>query len=250
MVKRGTPLPKKLKSDAIVEAFLELRFDGKDLPEVFFGRFVDHPNWKGWEQRLLPAYNIPPQFRSIDPNVKFAPTIELVEKESKAVLRIGPSVVSYHRQVPYVGWEKFKPELERVTTTLFETRKDAIITRLGLRYMNSLRPNLHGIAALTDLDVEMTVSGDAILKAANLNFTNPLGKESACTVRIATPEFILGIIPADTSVFVDVDVFTNEGFKTADKKIVDEWVEFAHTQEKTEFFRLFKQPTIDKLREE
>jgi uncharacterized protein (TIGR04255 family) len=251
MVKRGTPLPKKLKCDAIVEALLELRFDGKDdLPEVFIGRFVDHRNWKGWVQRTLPAYNIPAQFRSVVPNVKFAPIIELVENESKAVLRIGPSVVSFHRQAPYVGWEKFKPELERVTAALFETIKDVLVTRLGLRYMNSLRPNLHGIAALTDLDVEMTVSGDAISKAANLNFTTQLGKESACAVRIATPEFILGNLPADTSVYVDVDVFTNEGFKTADNKTVDEWVEFAHTQEKTEFFRLFKQPVLDKLREE
>lgn len=250
MVKRGTQLPKKLKCDAIVEALVELRFESKGLAEVLIGKFVDHPNWKGWEQRQLPAYNLPPQLRTLDPNVQFAPIIELVDNENKTVLRIGPFVVSYHRQAPYVGWEKFKPELDRVSATLFETANDLVIKRLGLRYMNSLRPNLHGIAALTDLDLKMTVSEDAILKAANLNFTTQLGKQSACTVRIATPEFVLGIIPADTRVYIDVDVFTNEGFTTTDKKAVDEWVEFAHTQEKTEFFRLFTQSTIDKLQEE
>jgi uncharacterized protein (TIGR04255 family) len=250
MVKRGTALPKKLKYDAIVEALLELRFESKGLPEIFLGRFIDHSNWTGWVQRQLPAYNIPPQLRSIDPNVQFAPIIELIGQDSKAVLRIGPSVVSYHRQAPYVGWEKFKPELERVASTLFDTTKDVVIKRLGLRYMNALRPNLHGISGLTDLDVKMTVSEEAISKAANLNFTTELGRDSACIVRIATPDFILGIIPADTSVYIDVDVFTREGFKTTDRKLVAEWVDFAHTEEKTEFFRLFTQTTIDKLREE
>lgn len=250
MVRRGAELPKKLKSDAIVEAVLELRFESAALPEVFLGRFVDHSNWRGWVQRTLPAYNIPAQFRSLDPNVQYAPVVELLEGNSKAVLRIGPSVVSFHRQAPYVGWQKFRPELERVAATLFETNKDVAIKRLGLRYMNCLRPQLHGITALTDLDVQMMVSGEAVAKSANLNFTVQLGSDSVCTVRIATLDFVTGNIPADTSVYIDVDVYTKEGFKTNNKKNVDEWVEFAHTQEKTEFFRLFTQPTIDSLRED
>jgi len=250
MVKRATPLPIKLKCDAIVEALLEFRFESQLLPDIFIGRFADRESWQGWAQNLLPAYNLPPQLRTIDPNVQYAPTIELVDKEGARVLRIGPSVISYHRKAPYVGWAKFKPELEQVTAALFGAAKDAVIKRLGLRYMNSLRQNVHGIAALTDLDLKMTVSEDAITKAANLNFTTQFEKQTACTVRIATPEFVIGVLPADTSVYIDVDVYTSEGFATKDKKVVDEWVEFAHTQEKTEFFHLFKQSTIDKLREE
>jgi uncharacterized protein (TIGR04255 family) len=250
MVKRGTALPKKLTNDAIVEAVLELRFESTGLPEVFFGRFIDHSNWRGWQQRLLPAYNLPPQFRSLDPNVQYAPVIELLGQDAKAILRIGPSVVSFHRQAPYVGWEKFRPELERVTATLFGTNTEVMVKRLGLRYMNSLRPHLHGISALTDLDIKMSVSGEAIATSANLNFMTKLGNESTCTVRVATPDFLMGNIPPDTTVYIDVDVYTNDGFKTTSKKTVDEWIEFAHTQEKTEFFRLFPQPIIDKLREE
>src|SRR5208337_1279466 len=63
MVKPGTALPKKLKCDAIVEALLEWRFESKGLWEVFLGRFADHRNWKGWAQRTLPAYSLPPQLR-------------------------------------------------------------------------------------------------------------------------------------------------------------------------------------------
>lgn len=250
MVKRGTSLPKKLRNDAIVEAVLELRFEAKGLAEVFFGRFIDHSNWEGWQQRQLPAYNIPAQFRSLDPNVQYAPVIELVGADSKALLRIGPSVVSFHRQAPYVGWKKFRPELEKVITALFETNRDVTVKRLGLRYLNSLRPELHGVSALTDLDVKMTVSDEAIIGSANLNFMTTLGNESTCIVRIATPDFLAGKIPPDTSVFIDVDVYTDEGFRTTSKRTVNDWIEFAHTEEKAEFFRLFRQEMIDKLQEE
>jgi len=249
MVKRGTALPKKLKNDAIVEAVVELRFESQGLPEVFIGRFIDHKNWSAWTQRQLPAYNLPAQVRTLDPNMQFAPTIELADNENKTLLRIGPYVVSFHRQAPYIGWEKFKPELERVTATLVEATKDVTIKRLGLRYLNALRPDLHGIAALTDLDIKITVSEEVIAKAANLNFTAPVGRDSSCTVRIATPELVVGI-PAGTSVFIDVDVSTNPGFTTKEKKAADEWIEFAHSQEKIEFFRLFTKSTIDNLREE
>jgi len=249
MVKRGTALPKKLKNDAIVEAVVELRFESQGLPEVFIGRFIDHRNWSAWTQRQLPAYNLPAQVRALDPNLQIAPTIELADNENKTVLRIGPSIVSFHRQAPYIGWEKFKPELERVTARLFEVTKDVTIKRLGLRYLNALRPDLHGIGALTDLDIKMTVSEEVIAKAANLNFTTPVGRDSCCTVRIATPDLVVGI-PAGTSVFIDVDVSTNPGFTTKEKTVADEWIEFAHSQEKIEFFRLFTKSTIDNLREE
>lgn len=249
MVKRGTELPKKLKNDAIVEALLELRFESKGTPEVFFGRFIDHQNWRDWTERKLPAYNLPAQIRSFDPNFQFAPVIELVDEQNKTILRIGPSVVSYHRQAPYVGWEKFKPELDKFAATLFETAKDAVVRRIGLRYLNALQPNVHGIRGLTNLDLAITVSGDSVSDEANLNFAMQLERDSTCIVRIATPQFLQGPKPEGTSVFVDVDVFTKEGFQTRDKNAVNAWVEFAHTQEKAHFFGLFKQETIDRLRE-
>jgi uncharacterized protein (TIGR04255 family) len=250
MVKRGIPLPKKLKYDAIIEAVFELRFDIKEISEVFFGRFIDRDKWKGWQQRQLPAYNIPAQFRSIDPNIKYAPIIELIDNESKAILRLGPSVVSYHRQAPYIGWEKFKPELIGVIASLFGAAPGIVTKRLGLRYMNALRPGLHNVRGVADLDIQMSVFEDVISRSVNLNFITKLEKNSSCAVRIATPEFIQGVIPADTSVFVDVDVYTDEGFSAVEKKPVEEWIEFAHTQEKIEFFHLFGQATIDKLKEE
>ena len=251
MVKRGTDAPRKLTNDAIIEALLEVRFQTKSIfPEVFIGRFLDTDPWRNWQQRQLPAYNIPAQIRTLEPNIQFSPIIEVAEPAGKALLRVGTSVVSYHRKAPYVGWEKFKPELLRVINALFKASSGLIVRRLGFRYLNSLRSKLHGIRSIADLDLKMTVAEDPIEKYVNLNFTVPLEHASSCAVRIATPELIQGPIPEDTTVFVDVDVYTNEGFSTTEKKMVDDWIEFAHEQEKKEFFHLFKQSTIDVLREE
>jgi uncharacterized protein (TIGR04255 family) len=250
MVKRGTAVPKKLKDDSIVEAVFEIRFDTAIIPEILIGRFIDNEKWAAREQRQLPAYNIPAQLRSIDPNIKFSPIIELGEPNTKSILRLGPSVVSYHQQAPYVGWAIFKPELLNVINTLFRaTKGEIVVKRLGLRYMNALRPVVHFVNSIADLDMQLAVSEEPVANSVNVNYTITVGQDTSCTVRIATKDFVQGALPEDTSVYLDVDVFTNEGFGTKHEQGVGEWVEFAHTQEKAEFFHLFKQELIDKLRE-
>lgn len=248
MVRRGTLLPAKLKDDAILEALLELRFETITFPEVFLGRLVDHKSWKSFTQRRLPAYEIPSQLRQSDPNLRYTPTIELIGANSKAALRIGPSVISYHRVSPYVGWQTFKPELLQVVESLFATAENLKVNRMGLRYLNSLTRDRHNIGSIGDLHLRLQIADEDIINSVNINFSTSSGDNSLCTVRIATKEFVQGT-PQDTSVFIDVDVFTKEGFMTSDRAEVDEWIEFAHAHEKTEFFHLFTQETIDKLKE-
>lgn len=249
MVRRGTALPTKLKNDAILEALLELRFESSTFFEVFLGRLVDHNFWKEFKQRRLPAYEIPAQVRQIDPIWQHAPIIELIGPDSKAALRIGPSVISYHRTNPYIGWQKFKPELLQVVESLFNTAENPRVKRMGLRYLNSLTRERHYIGSIADLDLRLKIADQDIIQGTNINFITSSGDNSSCTVRIATKEFVQGSIPQETSVFIDVDVFTKEGVTTSDQAAVKEWIEFAHGYEKTEFFQLFTQEIIDKLKE-
>jgi uncharacterized protein (TIGR04255 family) len=197
----------------------------------------------------LPAYELPAQLRQIDANLRHAPIIELIGAESKAALRIGPSVISYRRTSPYVGWQKFKPELLQVVESLFATTENTRVTRMGIRYLNSLTRDRHFIGSIADLDLRLKIAEDDITDSANINFITSPGNNSSCAVRIATKEFVQGSIPQDTSVFIDVDVFTKEGFMTSDQTAVKEWIEFAHGIEKREFFHLFTQESIDKLKE-
>jgi uncharacterized protein (TIGR04255 family) len=151
--------------------------------------------------------------------------------------------------MPYVGWERFQPELQETVSLLFQKASGLVIRRLGLRYLNALRHDLHGIASISDLDLEIKVASQRVPGNVNLNFTVDVGSDTACTVWIATTEFIQGKLPPDTSVYVDVDVFTKEGFETKEREAVESWVATAHTKEKEQFFRLLTDRSIDELEE-
>ena len=80
--------------------------------------------------------------------------------------------------------------------------------------MNALRADLHSIKSVLDLDLTLTVADERVSSNVNINFTNTVDGDSLCTVRIATPEFVQGPVPPNTSLYVDVDVFTKEGFRS------------------------------------
>ena len=243
----GKPVPKKLKNDAIVEAILELRFDTVTIPEILFGRLADYEPWKELAQQKLPIYEVPAALRQVDPNLRFQAIFELCGPQR--AIRIGPQVISYHRMVPYIGWERFRPELEETITGLFDRANGLVIRRLGLRYLNALSPDLHGITSISDLDLEIKVASRRVEGNVNLNFTMDVTSATACTVRVATTEFVQGKLPPNTSVYVDVDVFTKDGFETRERKAVEDWVTAAHDNEKEQFFRLLTDRSIEALKE-
>lgn len=247
----ATQLPQKLEHDAIIEAIVELRFDvtdGSTIPEVFFGRLVDHPTWKGFQQRRLPEAELPPSLRRADPNLRYRPVLHLVEPDGPRSLRIGPQVLSYHRAAPYIGWERFFPELKEVVSELFKKVDELTIRRIGLRYVNALTSTLHGINVISDLNLTLHVSDEVITDSLNVNYSTVVSKYIQYTVRVATKEVVKGNIPDSTSAIIDVDVYTTDAFSASDSTAVIEWIDAAHQVEKEQFFRLLKPDTIDALK--
>ena len=114
--------------------------------------------------------------------------------------------------------------------------------------MNALRLDLHGIPSINHLDLKVQIGGVNFSGNMNVNFTTDVGRETASTVRVATPGFVNGKLPPSSSVYVDVDVFT-KGIQSVDESAVMEWMEFAHTKEKEQFFSLLTDQTIDSLKE-
>jgi uncharacterized protein (TIGR04255 family) len=242
-------IPERLKHDAIVEAILEIRFDTSTIPEVLIGRLADYGDWKEFKQHRLPAYEIPEPVRQLDANLRFTPIFELRDEPGNRAVRIGSKVLSYHQRAPYVGWSKFKPELINAVDGLFQTTPGITVKRLGFRYVNALRSDLHRIRSISDLDLRIAVEGNALGGSVNLNYYAEIDDETRCIVRVASKEFVTGATPESTSVVADVDVFTKEPFKTKDSEAVKTWLEVAHSGEKREFFRLLSQDTINLLTE-
>ena len=249
MSKRGSLIPEKLKNDAIVEAIFELRFKTTTQPEFLVVRLADHEPWRSFSQARLPAHSIPENIRQADANFTFQPTFELSEPTKQRAVRIGPNVLSYHLREPYVGWARFKQELQGATRKLFESAEHLVVNRLGLRYVNSLSSKLHGIDNIAGLDLSLSVAGAPLSAKVNLNFFSPSHEASEGAVRIASPEFVIPQIPNGGSVLVDIDIFTKAGFEETGVERVLDWLEHAHTAEKEEFFCLLTDETIARLKE-
>jgi hypothetical protein len=82
-----------------------------------------------------------------------------------------------------------------------------------------------------------------------VNYMNEHERDTQSVVRIATPDFVIGTVPASATLMIDVDVSTKIGFKATAVGAVRDWAEFAHEEEKAQFFRLLKPETIEALRE-
>lgn len=248
MVARGSPLPAKLQRDAIVEAIFEIRFDTVTLAEVLAGRLSDTPSYKGYEQRRLPAADLPAGLRESNEQLRFQSTIEFVHPSKRRSVRVGPHVLSCHRLSPYVGWETFRPELEEAIDALYSKTENIAVTRLGLRYINALTPAHHLIRSVADLDLGINIANEALAGSLNLNFMIDVSGDTRCTVRIATKEFAHGTLPPETAILVDVDVGTTDAFESKGAADVKDWAHFAHAKEKEEFFHLLKAETVEQLR--
>lgn len=248
MVARGNPLPTKLQRDAIVEAIFEIRFNTTTLSEVLAGRLSDTASYKGFQQRRLPAADLPAGLRESNEQLRFQATIEFVHPSNRRSVRIGPHVLSCHRLSPYVGWETFRPELEEAIEALYSKAESIEVNRLGLRYINALTTAHHFIRNVKDLDLGISIANEALAGSLNLNFMTEVSNDTLCTVRIATKEFAHGTLPPETAILVDVDVGTTSAFSAKGAADVKNWANFAHAKEKEEFFHLLKAETVEQLR--
>jgi uncharacterized protein (TIGR04255 family) len=232
--------------DAIIEALLEIRFEMTGIPEVLFGRMADSPQWKGFQKRNMPAYNIPAQMRTLDPGLRYQPILEMVDSAESptCALRIGPQVLSFHNLNRYMGWQQFQLELEKAVASLFKSADGISVQRLGLRYLNALRSDVHRISSIADMNIRTTVAGAQLQSSLNVNFLKRPSDKSIAAVKIATKDLVAGFnIPESTTVFVDVDVYTPEGYATRDQAEINRWIADAHEQEKDEFFNLLTPET-------
>ena len=151
-------LPAKLKHDAIVEAVVEVRFelDSSFVPEIFIGRFADNAPWRSFRPARLVTADIPARLRQTDPTLRYMPSIEMTSQDGGIVLRIGPSSVAYIRRAPYPGWtNSFGNELRNVVERLYQVAPAVPVTRLGIRYVNALRSDLHVIKGIGDLAISV-----------------------------------------------------------------------------------------------
>jgi len=242
-------IPTKLKHDAIMEAVFEIRFHSSDLPEVVVGRLADREEWAAFSKSQQPISNLPAQFRRADPNLRFEPLLQLQDQTSGRLVRIGEQVISYHVMAPYCGWTQFHNELDALISWLFKRFTDFKVLRLGLRYIDALRSDLHSITDLSSLNLKVSVGEKEIGENFMLHFFESLSDSHDQIIRVTSKKFVSGPIPDGATVVTDIDIFTPDSYETCSAGYVGDWLNKAHAFGKTSFFNLLPEAVLQALAE-
>jgi hypothetical protein len=118
---------------------------------------------------------------------------------------------------------------------------------MGLRYVNAMSKGRHLISGIKDLQLKVSAGDADLIEDVNLNYQLRLSEEHLAMVRVAAPSFVAGPTPPESTVFVDIDVFTPQHFETMDSKHVSNWIRRAHDYEKEQFFRLIPDALLQQL---
>ena len=113
-----------------------------------------------------------------------------------------------------------------------------------------MRSDAHGIGSIDDIALSISVADDRLSNSLNLNFKLHVGTEFETMSRIASVDLAEGNVPENTTVIVDVDVYTSKNYSTRDADSVKKWVFEAHDKEKECFFIVLGNEATERLRED
>jgi hypothetical protein len=90
------------------------------------------------------------------------------------------------------------------------------------------------------------VGKDKITGSLGINYTRSF-PDHMVTVRVATPDQVVGNIPPGFSILCDIDVTTKPENTITELTAALEWIEIAHKLEKAEFFSILPDEIIKKI---
>ena len=118
-----------------------------------------------------------------------------------------------------------------------------------MRYVNALKSDKHGIKGIGDLAIGVSINRKPLSDHLNLNFKSGVGGNFETITRIASIDMAEGIIPENSTVIVDIDVYTGSTFRANDVTEVRTWIVQAHEHEKDAFFAVLGEENMERLRE-
>jgi uncharacterized protein (TIGR04255 family) len=214
---------------------------------VVIGKLVSGSDFSGYSSVRLPIADLPAAIRDADANLRFQPTLQLQRMSPGEVVKVGARVISIHNLAPYVGWGGFEVRIEAMVSALERALGEIHVSRLGLRYINSLSP-AQGFRDIEDVNILLEVAGERPSKEFTTTYRSYSEQNLASQVIVASPSFVAGTPPAGSVAFVDVDIFsrTSPGKMTGGD--IQAWFNSAHDLEKNEFFKLWRPGTLAEQR--
>lgn len=236
-------MPLKIKNCPIEEAVFEVRFSSIFPSEAVFGVFyqIINQNFSGAQLIPQPILQLPEAVRQSDPNLTYQSHHRL--QLGNQGISIGPKVLAFSNQKPYIGWLEWSTFIERVVRQLISSRVFGVIERTGLRYINFFEQQLFDIANVevkvidSHLDSQSTTVRSEIL---DQGFIKVLQLANNVTINSAGKTY--------TGSALDIDILRNLGVENdAFGVALSDVMEALHSKEKELFFNILKQDYVETL---
>jgi len=238
-------LPIRLELDPIVEAVFELRFISSYPPEAVFGIIYqiiqkEYPNMKNIS---LPITQIPGAVRNLDPNLKYKPHNKL--QSNLWGINVGPNVISFSAQNPYMGWFKWKEIITKILKRIIDVEIFNVIERSGLRYINFIEKSV-----LQVTNVDITIVGKK-LNAQQTSLRTEFQEDNYTeTIQILNNANMFIDNKQKFGSLIDIDIakdFANENVNFIYKEI-ENLLEESHSKVKSLFYKFLKDDYLNSLK--
>jgi uncharacterized protein (TIGR04255 family) len=234
------PLPKRIDPCPIVDALVEVRFTPNIPEDAILGVLYESLAGEFPKVENLPALQLPPQIRNLNPQLRFQSTYRL--RSNDYVIAMGPRVFSVGILMPYPGWAAFRDKLERVFGTLIEKQVVKQLNRLGLRYVNVFEGDV-----TPRLTLEIKLAGNSINGYKTFFRTILDRNESKIVLQVAKDQAVKrspDFKRQGTSIDIDVSQTATEPLEINRLKA---FIDRAHSTEKELFFELLRPELLEEL---
>lgn len=247
-------LPKRLKSEPIIDAIFEVRFAATkaDVVSILPGYLYAQLGADRVER--LPAAEIPEVIQATDPTLR-AMALQKVYWDRFYVL-VGRESLGVGCQLPYPGWAKFKPAIERAFGVASQLNLIESVHRYSAKYVDLLPTNGPG-EALAKLDFEIKIGGHKLssepymLRAELVRdkFTHVLQNIGAVQVTTAN-QAVDGQGRPQVGSVVDIDSICEVSPALRFGEFLEKFPDLSeeiHTANKVLFFECLKPETVESL---
>jgi len=237
-------VPRRIQPDAIAECIVEIRFAPQELPEVFLGRLLTSPALKNLRPVRLPQADIPFSAREADATLRYQPVYQF--DAGNELVRIGTGAISFHVLPPYPGWDRFYARAEEIMRGAWAQCGEPPLERCGLRYVNALTSDGHGVRSIDDLNLSVLVNGQE-LADVSLSFLTSDNENTESMVRVASVKHVQGEMPANATFAVDLDIRTTGDVSRWGAAELLRWLTEARKIKNSHFFELLPARVIKTL---
>lgn len=232
---------------AIVKCNFEIRFDSKMPQGAIFGTIFNIVKDKYTDCIQTPLTQLPMELRCNRPELAYGPEYILSSSNSTIKMLIGPKIIGFEYERPYVSWEIFYQAIDEQLNVIYHNSDlDLKIKRFGLRYIDFFaHENI-----LTDIfksNISLSTEDVRNKKIELKIIDNSDGLFNSQTMIINSAELKYKGKNENSGSIYDFDLELKDPNLISSYDDILKYLQIAHNYQKAKYFSLIQEEYLKKL---